>query len=219
MDRATGEHRMRRHRLHTRLHRHAVGTAALVLAATACGGGGDQQVSQEGKGGYPWVATDEICNALPYGKLADPLGAREDVADRTRRTTGGYPGAECVQQLVQRGPATYGGAKVELDFAYVPSVDEAKEVFAKVRGDAGKDAPGGAPVDVEGVGKEAYRLAYTKPDDQRQVRQLRVRDSNLMLDITVTGEAHKPPTPESLKALDDAVNGFAKGCLTTIRRK
>lgn len=209
---------MRRHRLHTRLHRHAVITAALVLAATACGSG-DEEVSQEGKGGYPWVATDEICNALPYGELADPLGTREDVADRTRRTTGGYPGAECVQRLVRSGPATYGGVKVELDFAYVPSVDDAKAVFAKVRGDAGKDSPGGAPVDVKGVGREAYRLLYSKPDDPHQVRQLRVRDSNLMLDITVTGEADKPPTPESLKALDDAVNAFAKGCLTSIRRK
>ncbi|WP_411101780.1 hypothetical protein [Streptomyces sp. cmx-4-9] len=205
---------MRSHRFPCR----ALVAAALVLAATACGGDGGGEVSQEGKGGYAWKATDEICNALPYGELADPLGAREEAADRTKRSGGGAPGVGCVQPLVESGPAAYGNVKVELDLAYAESVDFAAEVFATARDKPGSDRPDGGFTEVEGVGKEAYRVLYNGPTERRQVRDLHVRDSNLMLGITVTAEARTTPTPESLAALDTSVDDFARGVLKALRR-
>ncbi|MEW2136108.1 hypothetical protein AB0892_05795 [Streptomyces sp. NPDC005409] len=190
---------------------------ALVLAATACGGDADREVSQEGEGGYPWKATDEICNVLPYGELADPLGAREEAADRIKRSGGGAPGVQCVQPLVESGPAKYGNVKVELDLAYTESVDFAKDVFARARENTRTDMPESGLTEVEGVGREAYRFGFNRPDDRRQVRELRVRDSNLMIDITVTAEARSLPTPESLRAFDASVEDFAKGCLKALR--
>ncbi|MFJ4778374.1 hypothetical protein [Streptomyces sp. NPDC088762] len=175
-------------------------------------------MSQEGKGGYPWVATDEICNDMPYGKLADPLGARQEVADRAGRSGGGAPGFTCVQPLVETGPATWKNVKVELDFAFTESVDFAKDIHAKDRENVGKDIADSGLVPVEKVGKEAFRFGYDKPADLRQVRELHVRDSNLLFDVTVTAEAHTPPTPESLKALDAAVDGFARACLKELRK-
>ncbi|MEU9146668.1 hypothetical protein [Streptomyces sp. NPDC048349] len=201
-----------------RFPRCAAAAAVLALAATACGGDAGREVAQEGKGGYRWKATDEICNVLPYGELADPLGAREEAADRIKRTGGGAPGVQCVQPLVESGPAKYGNVKVELDLAYTESVDFAKDVFAKARENTRTDTPDSDLTDVKGVGKEAYRFGYNKPDDRRQVRELRLRDSNLMIDITVTAEARSLPTPESLKAFDASVEDFAKGCLKALRR-
>ncbi|WP_158717887.1 hypothetical protein [Streptomyces sp. NRRL F-2664] len=201
----------------SRFPRHAAVAVALVLATTACGGGADREVSQEGKGGYPWKATDEICNVLPYGELADPLGAREEAADRIKRSGGGAPGVQCVQPLAESGPAKYGNVKVELDLAYTESVDFAQDVFARNRENTRTTSPDSVLVDVEGVGREAYRFAFNKPDDRRQVRELRLRDSNLMIDITVTAEARSLPTPESLKAFDASVEDFAKGCLEALR--
>ncbi|MFE9635386.1 hypothetical protein [Streptomyces sp. NPDC006463] len=210
----TGENRMRRRRFPRR----GTVAVALVLAATACGGDADREVSQEGKGGYRWAATDEICNALPYGELADPLGSRDEAADRIKRSGGGAPGVECVQPLVESGPAKYGGVKVELDLAYTESVDFAKDVFARSREDTAKAMPDSGLTEAKGVGKEAYRFAYNKPTELRQVRELRLRDSNLMIDVTVTAEARTEPTPESLKAYDASVDDFAKGVLKALRR-
>lgn len=202
-----------------RFPRHGTVAVALVsvLAATACGGDADREVAQDGKGGYPWKATDEICNVLPYGELADPLGAREEAADRVKRSGGGAPGVQCVQPLVESGPAKYGNVKVELDFAYTGSVDFAKDVFSRGRENTLKDMPDSGLTDVKGVGRQAYRFGYNKPDDRRQVRELRLRDSNLTIDITVTAEARALPTPESLKAFDASVDDFAKGCLKALR--
>ncbi|MER6200196.1 hypothetical protein ABT234_22840 [Streptomyces sp. NPDC001586] len=204
-------------RLH-RLSRHATVAVALVLAATACGGDAEREVSQEGKGGYRWVATDEICNVLPYGKLADPLGAREEAADRDKRSGTGAPGVKCVQPLVESGPAEYGSVKVELDLAYTESVDFSKDVFARARESTAKDMPDSGFTDVKGVGKEAYRFAFNKPTELRQVHALRMRDSNMMVDVTVTAEARTPPTAESLQAYDKAVDDFARGVLKALRR-
>lgn len=202
-----------------RFPRHGTVAVALVLAlaATACGGDADREVTQEGRGGYPWQATDEICNVLPYGELADPLGAREEAADREKRSGQGAPGVQCVQPLVESGPAKYGNVKVELDLAYTESVAFAKDVFSRARENTLKDMPDSGLADVEGVGKEAYRFAYNKPDDRRQVRELHLRDSNLMIDITVTAEARTTPTPESLQAFDASMEDFAKGCLEALR--
>ncbi|MDX3534273.1 hypothetical protein PV721_07805 [Streptomyces sp. MB09-01] len=204
-------------RLH-RFSRHGTVAVALVLAATACGGDADREVSQEGKGGYRWVATDEVCNALPYGELADPLGAREEAADRDKRSGQGAPGVKCVQPLVETGPAKYGNVKVELDLAYTESVDFSKDVFARGRENTAKDMPDSGLTEVKGVGKEAYRFAFNKPTELRQVRALRLRDSNMMIDVTVTAEARTPPTAESLKAYDASVDDFAKGVLKALRR-
>ncbi|MFD3697858.1 hypothetical protein ACFWUZ_17165 [Streptomyces sp. NPDC058646] len=193
--------------------------AVLVLAATACAGGADGEVSQEGKGGYLWKATDEICNALPYGELADPLGAREEAADRNERPGGGAPGVQCVQLLVETGPARYGNVKIELDLAYAESVGFAEDVFRAVRDEPGRERPDGGTAEVKGVGKEAYRVLHNGPTELRQVRDLHVRDSNLMLDVTVTAEARTAPTPESLKALDASVDDFARGVLKALRKE
>ncbi|MFD9354869.1 hypothetical protein [Streptomyces sp. NPDC060031] len=206
---------MRRHRWSGR----ALTALALAAAAAGCGGDGDRQVSQDGKGGYPWVATEEICNALPYGELADPLGARREVADRTGRSGGGAPGFACVQPLVETGPAVYGNAKVELDFAFTESVDFARDIHARDRENTAKEVKDSGLVPVQGVGKEAFRFGYDKPAELHQVRELHVRDSNLLLDVTVTADARTPPTPESLKALDAAVDAFAKGCLKSLRTR
>ncbi|WP_412076659.1 hypothetical protein ACLF6K_15215 [Streptomyces xanthophaeus] len=203
-------------RLH-RFPRRVLVAAALVLAATACGGDADGEVSQEGAGGYPWKATDEICNALPYGELADPLGAREEAADRNKRAGGGSPGVQCVQPLVETGPAKYGNVKVELDLSYGNSVDFAKDVFGRVKSDPARVQPDGGLAEVQGVGKEAYRILFNKPTELRQVRELRLRDSNLMIDVTVTAEARTPPTPESLKVFDASVDDFARGALKALR--
>ncbi|MEU9232556.1 hypothetical protein [Streptomyces subrutilus] len=200
-----------------RFSRPAVLAAALVLAAAACGGDADREVAQEGKGGYRWKATDEICNVLPYGELADPLGAREEAADRNKRAGQGAPGVACVQPLVETGPAKYGNVKVELDLAYTESVDFAKDVFARVRENTRTEMPDSGLTEVPGVGREAYRFGYNKADDRRQVRELRLRDSNLMIDITVTAEARSLPTPESLKAFDASVEDFAKASLKALR--
>ncbi|OEJ33827.1 hypothetical protein [Streptomyces subrutilus] len=197
--------------------RHAVLAVALVLAATACGGDADREVAQEGEGGYRWKATDEICNVLPYGELADPLGAREEAADRNKRAGQGAPGVQCVQPLVETGPAKYGNVKVELDLAYTESVDFAKDVFARSRENTRKGVPAGGFTEVPGVGKEAYRFGFNKSDDRRQVRELRLRDSNLMIDITVTADARTLPTPESLGAFDASVADFAKASLKALR--
>ncbi|MEU9084123.1 hypothetical protein [Streptomyces sp. NPDC048357] len=198
--------------------RHATVAVALVLAATACGGDAERAVSQEGKGGYRWVATDEICNVLPYGELADPLGAREEAADREKRSGTGAPGVKCVQPLVESGPAKYGNVKVELDLAYTESVDFSEDVFARARENTAKDMPDSGFTEVKGVGKEAYRFAFNKPAELRQVHALRLRDSNMMIDVTVTAEARTPPTAESLKAYDAAVDDFARGVLKALRR-
>ncbi|MEU9251134.1 hypothetical protein AB0D66_04705 [Streptomyces sp. NPDC048270] len=202
-----------------RFPRHAVLAVALVLAATAtaCGGDPEREIAQDGKGGYRWKATDEICNVLPYGELADPLGAREEAADRNKRAGQGAPGVECVQPLVERGPATYGSVKVELDIAYTESVDFAEDVFARGLANTRKDLPDSGLTEVEGLGREAYRFGFNKPDDRRQVRELRLRDSNLMIDITVTAEARSQPTPESLKAFDASVQDFAEASLKALR--
>ncbi|MGP3688593.1 hypothetical protein ACTVZO_28485 [Streptomyces sp. IBSNAI002] len=199
--------------------RRVVLAVALVLSATACGGGADPEVAQEGKGGYRWKATDEICNVLPYGELADPLGAREEAADRSERAGQGAPGVACVQPLVESGPAKYTNVKVELDLAYTESVDFAKDVFARGKENTLKDQPDRALTDAKGIGREAYRFGFNPPDDRRQVRELRLRDSNLMIDITVTAEARSAPTPESLTAFDASVDDFAKACLKALRAK
>ncbi|MGW6857761.1 hypothetical protein [Streptomyces xanthophaeus] len=205
-----------------RLHRfpwRALAAAALVLAATACAGGdGGGEVAQEGKGGYPWKATDEVCNTLPYGELADPLGAREEAADRNKKSGGGTPGVQCVQPLVSPGTAAYGNVQVELDLAYAENVAFATEVFGKVRDEPAQKRREGSFAEVEGVGKEAYRVLYNEPAELRQVRTLHVRDSNLMLDVTVTAEARTTPTRESLEAFDAAVEDFARGVLKALRR-
>ncbi|MFD4242450.1 hypothetical protein ACFWP3_12760 [Streptomyces sp. NPDC058525] len=201
-----------------RFPRHAVLAVALVLAAAACGDA-DPEVEQEGKGGYRWKATDEICNVLPYGELADPLGAREEAADRSERAGRGAPGVACVQPLVESGPAKYANVKVELDLAYTESVDFAKDVFARGKENTRKDQPDGGLTDAQGIGREAYRFGFNKPDERRQVRELRLRDSNLMIDITVTAEARSAPTPESLRAFDASVDDFAKACLKALRAK
>lgn len=206
---------MRRHRWPVR----ALTALALLPAAVACGGDGDREVSQEGKGGYPWIATDEICNALPYGELADPLGARKEVADRIGRSGGGAPGFKCAQLLVEQGPAVYGNVKIELDFAFTESVDFARDIHGRDRENTAKDIKDSGLVPVRGVGKEAFRFGYTKPADPHQVRELHVRDSNLLLDVTVTADARTPPTPESLEALDRTVDDFAKGCLKALRTR
>ncbi|WP_030708293.1 hypothetical protein [Streptomyces sp. NRRL F-2580] len=198
--------------------RHATVAAALVLAATACGGDAEREVPQEGKGGYRWVATDEICNVLPYGELADPLGVREEAADRDKRSGAGAPGVKCVQPLVESGPAKYGNVTVELDLAYTESVDFAEDVFARGRENTAKDMPDSGLTEVKGVGKEAYRFAFNKPTELRQVHELRLRDSNMTIDVTVTAETRTPPTPESLKAYDAAVDDFARGVLKALRR-
>ncbi|MER5731550.1 hypothetical protein ABT084_25000 [Streptomyces sp. NPDC002138] len=212
---------MRRYR-HAQPVRHALTTAAaltLALAAAGCGADdGTKEVSQEGKGGYPWVATDEICNSLPYEKLADPLGNREEVADRAKRTGGGAPGFTCTQPLAERGAARYGGVKVELDFAFTESVDFAKEVFAAGRKETHPTAPEGAQTEVKDVGREATRFGYDKPNELHQVRELRLRDSNLLLTVVVTADARTEPTPESLKAMDTAVDGFTRGVLDAVRK-
>ncbi|MET9699886.1 hypothetical protein ABZY31_23580 [Streptomyces sp. NPDC006529] len=197
----------------------AAAALALALAAAGCGGGrgGTREVSQEGRGGYPWVATDEICNALPYGKLADPFGSREEVADRAKRSGGGAPGFMCTQPLVPKGGG-YKGVKVEVDFAFTESVGFAKDVFASGRKDNGATEPAGGGADVAGVGREAYRFAYTKPNDLHQVRELRLRDSNLLLGVTVTADAPALPTPETLGAMDRTVDAFARGVLDTLRK-
>ncbi len=200
-----------------RFPRHAALAVALVLAATACGGDADREIAQEGKGGYRWKATDEICNVLAYGELADPLGAREEAADRNKRAGQGAPGVECVQPLVESGPAKYGNVKVELDLAYTESVDFAKDVFARGRENTRKDLPDSGLTEVKGVGKEAYWFGFNKSNDRRQVRELRLRDSNLMIDITVTAEARSLPTLESLKAFDASVEDFAKASLKALR--
>ncbi|MEU2394824.1 hypothetical protein [Streptomyces sp. NPDC007369] len=188
----------------------------VVLGASACAG--EAEVPQEGKGGYPWVATDEICNALPYGELADPLGARKEVADRQGRSGGGAPGFKCVQPLVEEGAAKYGNVQVELDFAFTESVDFARDVHARDRDNTGKDVKDSGLTQVKGVGKEAFRFGYNKPDELRQVRELHVRDSNLLLTVTVTAEARTAPTPESLQAYDDAVADFARGVLRAVAK-
>ncbi|WP_327416546.1 hypothetical protein [Streptomyces sp. NBC_01233] len=166
------------------------------------------------------MATDEICNVLPYGELADPLGAREEAADRDKRSgqgAQGAPGVKCVQPLVETGPAKYGNVKVELDLAYTESVDFSEDVFARARGTA-EDMPDSGLTEVKGVGKEAYRFAFNKPTELRRVRALRLRDGNMMIDVTVTAEARTPPTAESLKAYDASVDDFAKGVLKALRR-
>ncbi|WP_330333748.1 hypothetical protein OHS33_31175 [Streptomyces sp. NBC_00536] len=198
----------------------AVATLALALAATGCGGGDGavKEVSQEGKGGYPWVATDEICNTLPYERLADPLGSRAEVADRAKRTSGGSPGFSCTQPLAESGAAAYGGVKVEVDFAFTESVAFAQQVFATGRNDTRTTVPDGGQVDVKDVGREAIRFGYDKPKDLHQVRELQLRDSNLLLTVTVTADARTEPTPESLKKLDGAVDSFARGVLDAVRK-
>ncbi|MFJ7204348.1 hypothetical protein ACIQWR_12545 [Streptomyces sp. NPDC098789] len=198
----------------------ALAALALALVTSGCGGGdgASKEVSQEGKGGYPWVATDEICNALPYGKLTDLLGSREEVADRAKRTTGGAPGFTCTQPLAERGAVTYGGVKVEVDFSFTEGVDFAKQVFATGRKDTPTTVPDGHLVEVAGVGREAIRFGYDKPTELHQVRELQVRDSNLLLTVVLTVDARQQPTSESLGKLDAAVDSFARGVLDAVAK-
>ncbi|MDJ0382749.1 hypothetical protein [Streptomyces sp. G-G2] len=163
------------------------------------------------------MATAEICNSLPYDRLSDPLGRREEAADRAKRSGGGSPGFTCAQPLVEAADAAFGDVKVELDFAFTESVDFAKDVFGRGREDSRKDMPDKELVEVNDVGREATRLNFDKPTDMHQVRELQVWDSNLPLTVTITAEARHQPKAEGLKPMDTKVDSFARGVLDALR--
>ena len=116
----------------------------LVVAATACGGGGDERdAGADGAGEAPQDLSGELLSLDDFDGQWDTGGPQEiDVADRSGKVTGPCPGAEATSlPNAKRSVGASGNATIRFESVEVPGVvlveelshDPAGELFEALR--------------------------------------------------------------------------------------